>query len=105
MTGAGLTLYLRRAKRLSSPEGNDRVRLVEGDVLNTATLAAAMAGQDVVYANLSGDMEKQVRVIRRAMEKAVVRRLIFISSMDVYDEFRARAMAPFSIPIAARGGC
>ena len=39
-------------------EGKDRVRLVEGDVLDTVALDAAMAGQEVVYANLSGDMEK-----------------------------------------------
>jgi len=85
-TDAELTLYLRKAKRLSSLEGNDRVRLVEGDVLDTAALDAAVAGQDVVYANLSGDMEKQARVIVTAMDKAGVRRLFFISSMGIYGE-------------------
>jgi hypothetical protein len=30
------------------------VRIVEGDVLDTRTLEAAMAGQDVVHANLAG---------------------------------------------------
>jgi len=85
-TDAELTLYLRKAKRLSSLEGNDRVRLVEGDVLDTATLHAAIAGQDVVYANLSGDMERQARAIVTAMDKAGVNRLIFICSMGIYDE-------------------
>ncbi len=85
-TDAELTLYLRKAKRLSSLEDNDRVRLVEGDVLDASVLDAAMAGQDVVYANLSGDMEKQARAIVTAMDKAGVRRLIFISSMGIYDE-------------------
>jgi uncharacterized protein YbjT (DUF2867 family) len=45
-----------------------------------------MAGQDVVYANLSGDLERQARNIVRAMDAAGVRRLIFISSMGIYDE-------------------
>jgi uncharacterized protein YbjT (DUF2867 family) len=85
-TDAELTLYLRKAKRLSSLEGNDRVRLVEGDVLNTAALDAAVTGQEVVYANLSGDMEKQARAIVASMNRASVRRLIFISSMGIYDE-------------------
>jgi uncharacterized protein YbjT (DUF2867 family) len=85
-TDAELTLYLRRARRLSSLDGNDRIRLVDGDVLDAETLDAAMAGQDAVYANLSGDMEKQARAIVAAMKRAGVRRLIFISSMGIYDE-------------------
>ena len=85
-TDAELTLYLRNARRLSALMGNDRVRLVEGDVLDKAALDAAMAGQEVVYANLSGDMEKQARAIVAAMDRAGLRRLIFISSMGIYDE-------------------
>lgn len=85
-TDAELTLYLRQASRLSSLEGNGRIRLVEGDVLDATTLDAAITGQDVVYANLSGDMERQARAIVAAMDKAGVRRLIFISSMGIYDE-------------------
>jgi|SRR5208283_640029 len=85
-TDAELTLYLRKAKRHSELEGNDRVRVVEGDVLDIAALDAAMAGQEVVYANLSGDMEKQARAIVAAMNRTAVRRLIFISSMGIYDE-------------------
>jgi saccharopine dehydrogenase-like NADP-dependent oxidoreductase len=56
---AQLTLYLRNAKRLSSIGNEDRARVVEGDVLDVKTLGAAMAGQDVVYANLAGQMEQQ----------------------------------------------
>ena len=60
--------------------------VVEGDVLDTKTLEAAMAGQDVVYANLAGELEQQARCIVKAMEKADLKRLIFISSMGIYDE-------------------
>ena len=45
-----------------------------------------MAGQDVVYANLAGQLEQQARCIVKAMEKTGLKRLIFISSMGIYDE-------------------
>lgn len=81
-----LTLYLRKSKRLARLQGNSRVRITEGDVLDANKLEAAMAGQDVVYANLSGRMEDQAKLIVRMMNKIGTRRLIFISSMGIYDE-------------------
>ena len=54
-TGVALTLYLRRPSRLRNPDPS-RVKIVEGDVLDGGALRAAMQGQDVVYANLAGDM-------------------------------------------------
>jgi uncharacterized protein YbjT (DUF2867 family) len=85
-TDAQLPLYLRNAKRLRNISHEDRVRAVEGDVLDLETLEAATAGQDVVYANLAGQMEQQARCIVKAMETTDVKRLIFISSMGIYDE-------------------
>ncbi len=85
-TDARLTLYLRNAKRLKLSGHQDRVRIVEGDVLDLKTLQVAMAGQDVVYANLAGQMEQQARNIVKAMDTAGVKRLIFISSMGIYGE-------------------
>jgi uncharacterized protein YbjT (DUF2867 family) len=85
-TDARLTLYLRNAKRLKMSGYADRVRVVEGDVLDTKALESAMAGQDVVYANLAGQLEQQARSIVTAMKKAGLKRLIFISSMGIYDE-------------------
>jgi len=85
-TDARLTLYLRNARRLKPPSHTDRVRVVEGDVLDQKTLEAAMAGQDVVYANLDGDLEQQARCIVKAMERTGLKRLIFINSMGIYGE-------------------
>jgi len=85
-TDARLTLYLRNARRLKLSAHADRVRLVEGDVLDATKLEAAMTGQDVVYANLAGQLEQQARCIVKAMEKTGLKRLIFISSMGIYDE-------------------
>jgi uncharacterized protein YbjT (DUF2867 family) len=84
-TDASLTLYLRQAKRLRNPSPA-RTTIVEGDVMDFKTLTLAMLGQDVVYANLSGAMAEQARVIVDAMHLAGVKRLIFISSMGIYDE-------------------
>ena len=80
-----LTLYLRRASRLRNPDPG-RIRIVEGDVLDLPTLEAAMQGQDVVYANLAGPMERQAERIIEAMHTTGLKRLIFISSMGIYGE-------------------
>jgi uncharacterized protein YbjT (DUF2867 family) len=84
-TDARLTLYVRNARKLKNTDAS-RARVVEGDVLDTAKLAEAMAGQDVVYANLAGDLERMARSVVRAMNESGVRRLIWISSMGIYDE-------------------
>lgn len=85
-TDAQLTLYLRNARRLKNNCHEDRVRIVEGDVLDEAALNAAMAGQDVVYANLSGRLAEQASLIVDVMKKNKLKRLIFISSMGIYGE-------------------
>lgn len=84
-TDAQLTLYLRRASRLKNPDPK-RVAIVEGDALDAPKLKAAMNGQDVVYANLAGDMKRQAEHIVDAMHATGVKRLIFISSMGIYGE-------------------
>jgi uncharacterized protein YbjT (DUF2867 family) len=80
-----LTLYLRRASRLRYPD-LQRVTVIEGDVLDRDRLVDSMRGQDVVYANLAGDMEMQAQSIVSAMDAVGLKRLIFISSMGIYGE-------------------
>jgi uncharacterized protein YbjT (DUF2867 family) len=83
---AELTLFLRDAGRLPDVP-DDGVRVIEGDATDTAALAAAARGQDVVYANLAGDdIVAQARSVVAAMDGAGVRRLIWISAMGIYDE-------------------
>jgi uncharacterized protein YbjT (DUF2867 family) len=84
-TDVQLTLYVRNARRLKNIDPS-RARIVEGDVLDTAKLKEAMAGQDVVCANLAGDLERMARSVVRAMDETGVHRLIWISSMGIYDE-------------------
>ncbi|MFL5357865.1 SDR family oxidoreductase [Archangium sp.] len=84
-TDARLTLYLRNPRRLKNVD-SIRVRVVEGDVLDFETLKKSMTGQDVVYANLAGELERMAQNIVKAMDATGVKRLIFISSMGIYDE-------------------
>ena len=85
-TDVRLTLYLRNSSRLKLSGNDDRLRVLEGDVLDSKTLEAAMSGQDVVYANLDGELESQARCIVKTMQKVGIKRLIFITSMGIYDE-------------------
>jgi len=84
-TDVALTLYLRRSSRFQNPDPS-RVKIVEGDVLDAGALRDAMRGQDVVYANLVGDMARQARAIIDAMHAVGLMRLIFVSSMGIYGE-------------------
>lgn len=84
-TDAELTLYLRNSHRLRNID-TSRVRVIEGDVMDTDKLKEAMIGQDVVYANLAGNLEQMAKTIVDAMDATGVKRLIWISSMGIYDE-------------------
>ena len=84
-TDVQLTLFLRKTKRLKGLP-SDRVAVIEGDALNEKDLESAMAGQDVVYANLAGSLKPMAQNIVKAMHATGINRLIFISSMGVYDE-------------------
>src|SRR5262249_40719500 len=83
--GRELTLYLRDAKKLGRKRPKD-ARVVEADVLDEAQLGRAMVGQDVVYANLAGDVDRHAARIVAAMRAARVKRLIFVLTVGVYDE-------------------
>lgn len=88
--GVRQTLFLRHAGKLRDPvPGNARV--VEGDVFDRARLDEALAGQDVVYANLTGgDIDAQAEAVIDAMRAAGVSRLVFVASLGIYDEVPGR---------------
>lgn len=62
-----------------------KCRIIEGDILNFSQLKEAIAGHDIVYANLAGDLDAMAKNIVRAMEETGVKILIFISSIGIYD--------------------
>lgn len=81
-----LTLFLRNASRLANLKG-PRVDIIDGDAADATQLEAAMAHQDVVYANLAGhNIETQAKAVVTAMDHAQIKRLIWISTLGIYDE-------------------
>ncbi|QYM72434.1 SDR family oxidoreductase [Pseudochrobactrum sp. Wa41.01b-1] len=80
-----MTLFLRDARKLGR-DIPDNTRVIEGDVHDTAKLRDAVSGQDVVYANLAGDVDAQAAAIITAMKDAGSRKLIFCTTLGIYDE-------------------
>lgn len=82
-----LVLFLRDAQRLAEYGDNERVTLVDGDVLKTDELAKAMKPADIVYSNVGGpDLAKQAQSILDAMDQTGKKRLIFISALGAHHE-------------------
>ncbi|KRM79044.1 oxidoreductase [Lapidilactobacillus dextrinicus DSM 20335] len=83
---ADLRLFLRNANRLQS-EKTGRAEIIDGDAANVADLTQAMAGVDVVYANLAGhNIEQQAKSVVAAMTQTGIKRLIWVSTLGIYDE-------------------
>lgn len=78
------TLLLRDPSKLTDPPAN--ARLVTGDVLDRDVLDAVVHGQDVVYANLAGDLDEHAARIVESMTATGVGRLVFVTALGIYDE-------------------
>ena len=80
-----LTLLSRQTSQLRH-FASDRVKIIQADILNVPELENSMLGQDIVYANLAGSLPSMAKNIVQAMSKQKIKRLIWISSMGIYDE-------------------
>lgn len=84
-TSYTLRLFLRDANRL--PDfASDRIRVREGDATNFDDVNSAMDDVDIVIASLSGDLDKEATTIVKAMQTNDVKRLIFVTSLGIYNE-------------------
>lgn len=83
-----LTLFARSAKRINIQDAH-RESVIAGDVMNDHDLDIAMAGQDAVFAALSGNLGAFAQKIVAAMDRNHVSRLVFITSMGIYNEIPA----------------
>lgn len=82
-----VTLYLRNPERLNDLTKGTTAKVIDGDVLDNEVLTKAMTGQDVVYANLAGEnIVAQAQAVKKAMIANHVTRLIWISTIGIYDE-------------------
>ncbi|MDP4176579.1 MAG: NAD(P)H-binding protein [Bacteroidota bacterium] len=89
-----LTLFLRNKNRLRDKEIS-KSSIIEGDVLNYDQLKEAIKGQDIVYANLAGDLEAMAKNIVKAMKETGVKRIIFICSIGIYDDPVRSVLKPY----------
>ncbi|WP_154881549.1 NAD(P)H-binding protein [Lactobacillus intestinalis] len=80
------SLFLRDAKRIADKA--NEATIFEGSATDAAQLEKAMKGQDIVYANLGGkdDIDLEAEATIEAMHNANVKRLIWISTLGIYDE-------------------
>ncbi|MFD3221331.1 SDR family oxidoreductase [Staphylococcus saprophyticus] len=84
-TSYTLRLFLRDANRLPD-YSSDRIRVREGDATNFEDVNRAMEDVDIVLASLSGELDKEAQTIVDAMNANNVKRLIFVTSIGIYNE-------------------
>lgn len=80
-----LTLVARNIKHLTNAV-NERINIISADVTSLEQLESIMQRQDIVYANLAGELVHMAKNIVSAMDKLKIKRLIWISSMGIYNE-------------------
>lgn len=80
-----LTEYLRKADRLPVLDPSKET-IIEGNVNDYPRLLQAMQGQTMVLADLGGRFEPMAEKTVRAMDQAVVKRLIWITGLGLYHE-------------------
>lgn len=88
-----LTLFIHTENELGADiKDNPRVTVVKGDAKNPDDVLNAINGADEVYANLAATQDSSADIIPMAkavvdmMDKAGIKRLVWISSLGIYDE-------------------
>lgn len=100
-TKANLTLASRNPRFIRVSD-QDREKTVQLNVTNDAQLKDALAGIDVVFASLSGAMDSYAKHLVKVMDEVGVKRLIFITTMGIYQEIPAwlgNSPEPYHNPI------
>jgi len=94
LNGVQVTLFLRNKDRLSKmlAEG---CNVIEGDATNYNAVSECIKGQDIVYINLAGDLEKMATNIVKAMKDNSVKRVIAISSIGIYETPLKQVLIPY----------
>lgn len=78
-------LFLRNSARLKVEDANKET-VIEGSATSLFDLQQAMTDVDIVYANLAGEIVEEAQNVVAAMKAKGVQRLIWISTLGIYDE-------------------
>lgn len=89
-----LTLFVRSKNRLPKNIATD-CTVMEGDAMNFNDLKNAVAGQDIVYVNLAGNLEAMTKNIVKALQETGVKRIIAISSIGIYETPLKSVLVPY----------
>lgn len=87
-TDKDIVLASRHPRRIPIDDPS-REQAIHLDVTNDEELAEALKDVDFVFASLSGAMDTYAAHIVKAMDKAGVKRLAFITTMGIYQEIPA----------------
>ena len=90
-TNCDLILFLRNAYRLNHLNSNSRITIIEGDIKDNDKLQQAMKNIDVVYVNISGEMELLTKLIIDSMIQNKISRGIFINTCGIYNEINLKS--------------
>ncbi|HGH5398620.1 TPA: SDR family oxidoreductase [Raoultella planticola] len=84
-TDIKMTLLYRNPIKI---KGNEPVNseIIIGDASDHKLMDQLIAGKDIVYANLAGNVDEQMEVITSAMKKNNATRVISINTLGIYDE-------------------
>lgn len=89
---AQLTLFARNTDRLPVISN---AAIVKGDAMNYNDVKEAVAGKDIVYVNLAGDLENMAKNIVHAMKETGVQRIIAISCIGIYSTPLRPVLKPY----------
>ena len=89
-----LTLFVRNRNRLPNTVAAG-CKIIEGDAMHYADVKNAVAGQQIVYMNLAGNLEAMTKNIVQAMHAEAVKRIIAISSIGIFDNPLKAVLVPY----------
>ena len=94
LDNVALTLFVRNRNRLPNTVAAG-CKIIEGDAMYYADVKNAVAGQQIVYVNLAGNLEAMTKNIVQAMQAEGVKRIIAISSIGIYDKPLKPVLVPY----------
>ena len=82
-----LTVFVRNPAKYGDMDLSN-VKVIQADALDANAVEKAMEGQDTLLCSLEGDVLTMAKNIVAALEKTSVKRIIWITGMEIYHEIK-----------------